>query len=122
MKTILLGLHLLIGSVAAAELNQPAVHLGDVRAIGPRSNVWFLFNVTFVNDSTSLLKATNLFSDPPGLALKVFDLNGKILTTTFAVRLHASEFAFPPHSQKSFKLSYGVPSISHSYQMPGIAL
>jgi hypothetical protein len=89
---------------------------------GTRTNVWFLCHVLITNDTDVPLTVTNLFSLAPGLALKISYLDGKELARTYAVGLHAWTWTFAPHSEKTYKLMYGVPSTSGNYGNPGISL
>ena len=84
--------------------------------------MWFLCRVAINNQTDVPLTVTNLFSRFPGLALKIADWNGRELKKTYAAPLHASTWTFPPGGQKEFKLMYGVPATSGSYQYPGISL
>jgi hypothetical protein len=55
------------------------------------------------------LTATNLFSDPPGLALVVRGWYGEELARTYASSsLTSSNFIFSPASSRIYKLLYGA--------------
>src|SRR6266566_6577360 len=123
MKTRIYALALLAATALFAASASPRVTIrfsADVD--GTHTNVWFLCHVLLNNQTTAPLTVTNLFSRPPGLALKVTDWDGKELARTYSVGLHAWTWTLPPDSEKSYKLMYGVPSVSDSYQNPGISL
>src|SRR5947209_17391315 len=111
MKRLLITLTLATALTAASQSPGTAVkvRLDSASVSGTHTNLWFLCNVTVLNGTGATLTATNLFVLPPGLALRIAGLDGKELTRTYAAPLHAWNFAFPPHDQRTFKLMYGVP-------------
>lgn len=124
MNRLILLIALLIGTSALAEDRQGkvVVHLGEVSAQGTHSNLWFLCNVALTNETEKTLTVTNLFVAPPGLALKISDTNGTELERTYAAPIHLWKWDFEPHTNRIFRLMYGVPSPSGGYGTPGIPL
>jgi hypothetical protein len=111
MKTLLIVLGLLAAARAfsGSESTQVTVHLGPVSVLGARTNMWFDCDVTVHNQTGTPLTVTNLFVMPPGLALKVADLNGKELKRVYAWPLKAWKWTHAPGSQREFKrLGYGA--------------
>ena len=85
------------------------VRLGSVSVLGTHTNMWFDCDVTINNQTRVPLTVTNVFRRPPGLALKVTDLDGKELKRTYAWPLKSWEWTHAPGSQKEFKrLGYGA--------------
>jgi len=119
MKFLILFVALLTGVAARGEDGQGkvVVQLGEVSARGTRSNLWFLCNVALTNETEKTLTVTNLFVEPPGLALKISDTKGMELERIYATPIHLWKWDFEPHTNRVFRLMYGV-----RYGTPGIPL
>jgi len=120
--SIIVGLLIAANALADPSNTNVTVRLVDAHHVGPHSNVWFLCSVTIANHTGVPLTVTNLFARFPGLALKISGLDGKELKRTYAVALHNWTWTLPAGSQRVYKLMYGVPAASGSYQNPGISL
>lgn len=110
MKFLILFLALLTGATAWGEEGhgKVVVVLREVSAQGTHSNLWFLCNVALTNETEKTLTVTNLFVAPPGLALKISDANGTELERTYAAPIHLWKWDFEPHTNRAFRLMYGV--------------
>ena len=109
MKRLLMILGLLVAAKMFGA-DTVTVKLDEVSPNGFHSNIWYECKFTIHNGSSASLSTTNLFTAPPGLALKISDLNGNELT-----RLHANPWMdyarnsplIPPGDSK-FKELYGI--------------
>src|SRR5437016_2041401 len=80
----LVGLLIAASAFGDSASTYVTVHLGPVSVLGTHTNMWFDCDVTINNQTRVPLTVTNLFVRPPGLALKVSDLDGKELKRTYA--------------------------------------
>jgi hypothetical protein len=111
MKRLITLVGLLVSATAFSgpESTNVTVQLGSVSVLGTRTNMWFDCDVTIKNQTRLPLTVTNLFVRPPGLSLRITDLNGKELKRTYAWPLKSWEWTHSPSSQKEFKrLGYGA--------------
>ena len=109
MKRLLMILGLL---VAARVFGADAVtvKLDDVSPKGTHTNIWFECRFTIHNATSTPLSATNLFVGPPGLALKISDLDGKELKRVYAdpwINYALNSPIIPP-GDSTFKEPYGL--------------
>ncbi len=86
------------------------VHLGTVSVSGTHTNFSFLCHVTITNGADAILTVplgrTNQLSRFPGLALKVSDMNGRVLKIMDHLPLHRMTWTFSPGTHQEFKLTY----------------
>jgi hypothetical protein len=109
MKQLSIILGLLV-AVRALGDNEVMVKLDHVSAMGTRSNMWFMCALTIHNGTSTHLTATNLFIGPPGLALKISDLDGKELKRVYADPFINDALNSPiiPPGNLTFKEPYGL--------------
>ena len=83
-----------------------AAHLNVVSVNGPHTNLMFTCNITLDNQTGTTLTATNLFCKPPGLALRVSDLDGHEFAQTYAWPWEIWQFHIHPGSNTFSNLLY----------------
>jgi hypothetical protein len=109
MKTFLLPtiLGLLIAASAFGEGAQTniTVRLDKVWTEGTRTSLWFNATATINNHTGSSLVVSNLYSELPGLALKVTDLNDTELKRTYAAPFKDPAMIIPL-GRKTHRLYY----------------
>jgi hypothetical protein len=110
MRRILGIFVLLVGHSVFAESGDSGVtvHLNYGIARGAYTNLFFECSVTVSNETSLSLTATNLFSQPPGLALVVRGFYGEELARIYVSSLRSSNFTFSPSSSRTYKLLYGA--------------
>ena len=116
MKRLLAILTLLIGLSAFADSgsNSVMVHLNYVSPKGTHTNMFFECSVTISNQTSAPLTATNLFSQPPGLAMVVRGWYGEELARTYAWPLKSEAFTFSPDTPYTYRLWYGTKPVGIS--------
>ena len=88
------------GTNVAARLDRVSVQM-------VHTGVVFKCGITIDNPTGRLFTATNLFSMPPGLALRVMDLDGHELARVFAFPWKMWRFPIAPGSGQWTNLWYG---------------
>lgn len=83
MKRLLMILGLFIGARLFGA-DAVTVKLDEVVPNGSHTNIGFNCKFTIHNGSSASLYTTNLFTAPPGLALKISDLDGNELNRSYA--------------------------------------
>jgi hypothetical protein len=109
MKQLLMILALL-AATSALGADDVTVKLDGVSPQGNHTNIWFECRFTILNGTSTPLSATNLFVAPPGLALKISDLDGKELKRVYAdpwINYALNSPMIPPGDSK-FKEPYGL--------------
>ena len=125
MKRLLtiLGLLITASAFGSPDSTGVTVHLGDVSVIGSHTNLEFKCNVIINNQTDVTLIATNLFSMPPGLALKVVtDLDGKESKRMYAVPWEIWKWTIAPGSPQENKGLFYVAKIEQDSVISGISL
>ncbi|HLX94373.1 MAG TPA: hypothetical protein VKU37_01375 [Verrucomicrobiae bacterium] len=109
MKRLLM-IFALFATASALGADDVTVKLDDVSPNGNHTNIWFECRFTIHNGTSTPLFATNLFVAPPGLALKISDLNGKELKRVYAdpwINYALNSPIIPP-GDSTFKEPYGL--------------
>jgi hypothetical protein len=109
MKQLLMILALL-SAASALRADDVSVKLDDVSPKGNHTNIWFECRFTIHNGTGTPLSATNVFVAPPGLALKISDLDGKELKRIYAdpwINYALNSPTIPP-GDSTFKEPYGL--------------
>jgi hypothetical protein len=109
MKTHWSSWGLLMATTALAGLQGTnlTARLDRVSVDRVHSGVVFKCGITIDNPTGRLYTATNLFSMPPGLALRVMDLDGHDLARVFAFPWKMWKFPIAPGSGQWTNLWYG---------------
>ncbi len=93
------------------------VKLDHLSAMSTHTNIWVECTLTIHNGTRTPLSATNLFIGPPGLALKISDLDGKELKRVYAdpwINYSLNNPVIPP-GDTTFTEPYGL---GHPFSLP----
>jgi hypothetical protein len=106
MKRLLITLVLLISVSAFGDSVGVTANLHVVSVNGTHTNLMFTCNITLDNQTSATLTATNLFRMPPGLGLRVSDLDGRELAQMYAWPWKIWKFHIHPGSYTFSNLLY----------------
>ena len=115
MKRLFIILVSLISASAFGDSSGVTAHLDVVSVTGTHTNLTFTCNITLDNQTGATLIATNLFCMPPGLALRVTDLDGHELAQTYALPWEIWQFHIRSGSYTFSNLWYGQDMIRHVF-------